>query len=247
MSARNKSENGAPPRCLSIIHQEDAGPGVFALEANARGWQMDNWLIAAGEPAPGDPLTYDAAFAFGGAMDAHQEDMYPWLREEKAILAGLLDAEVPTMGVCLGSQLLADAAGAPAVRADEPEIGWFGIEVTSEGAADPVIGGLEPGFEALQWHSYRSPLPPGAVELASSPLALQAYRIGDRTWGIQFHAEVTEVDAVSWAVNYAVDPDAVRVGIDPDALSAQILEGIGEWNRLGRGICGRFLEVAESV
>ena len=53
-------------------------------------------------------------------------------------------------------------------------------------------------------------------------------------WGIQFHAEVTEVDAVSWAVNYAVDEDAVEMGIDPDALSAQILERIGEWNRLGR-------------
>ena len=57
--------------------------------------------------------------------------------------------------------------------------------------------------------------------------------------------EVTEVDAVSWAVNYAVDEDAVAMGIDSDTLSSQILERIGEWNALGRGLCGRFLAEAE--
>jgi GMP synthase-like glutamine amidotransferase len=76
---------------------------------------------------------------------------------------------------------------------------------------------------------------------------MQAYRIGNSAWGIQFHAEVTEVDAVSWAVNYAVDEDAVEMGIDSDALSAQILERIGEWNRLGRELSGRFLAEAERL
>jgi GMP synthase-like glutamine amidotransferase len=140
---------------------------------------------------------------------------------------------------------LAEAAGARAERAPQPEIGWYTVEVTGAAAEDPVIGPLAPRFEAFEWHSYRSPLPPGAVELATSPGALQAYRIDDTAWGIQFHAEVAEVDAVSWAVNYGVDEDAVRMGIDPEVLSGEILEQIGEWNALGRGICGRFLEVAE--
>jgi len=234
-------------RSLAIIHQLDAGPGVFAEEARNRGWAMDQWLIPAGDSAPSDPLSYDAVFSFGGAMNADQEAEHPWLRDEKKLLARLLDGGVPTMGVCLGSQLLAEAAGAPAVRASEPEIGWFDIDVTGEGAADPVIGGLSSRFEAFQWHSYRSALPQGAVKLAESPLALQAYRVGDCAWGIQFHAEVSRTDAVSWAVNYAVDPDAMRIGIDPDLLSAQILERIGEWNLLGRGICARFLAVAEAA
>ena len=234
-------------RALAITHQSDAGPGVFALEARERGWNLDEWLISADGEPPKDPLSYDAVLSFGGAMHSDQEAEHPWLRTEKEILGQLVEAGVPTLGVCLGSQLLAEASGAPAVRAERPEIGWFGVEVTADGAADPLIGGLEPGFDAFQWHSYRSPLPPGAAELAASPLALQAYRIGESAWGIQFHAEVTEVDAMSWAVNYAVDPDAVRVGIDPDALAAEILERIGEWNQLGRGICGRFLGVAESA
>lgn len=232
-------------RALAITHQSDAGPGVFAHEAHERGWELDEWLIPAGGEPPGDPLAYDAVISFGGAMHSDQEAEHPWLLAERELLGQLLEAGVPTLGVCLGSQLLAAAAGAPAIRSDQPEIGWFCVEVSTNGAADPLVGGLEPGFQALQWHSYRSPLPPGAVELASSPLALQAFRIGNQAWGIQFHAEVTEVDAMSWAVNYAVDEDAVRMGIDPDALAAEILERIGEWNALGRGICGRFLEVAE--
>jgi GMP synthase (glutamine-hydrolysing) len=234
-------------KSLAIVHQTDAGPGVFAEEARHRGWRMDEWLLPSGEPPPEDPLSYDAVLAFGGAMHADQETEHRWLREEKSLLARLLDAGMPLMGVCLGSQILAEAAGARAERAPEPEIGWFQVELTEEGAADPVTGDLGSPFVAFQWHSYRSPLPVGAVELATSPVALQAYRIGNSAWGIQFHAEVTETDAVSWAVNYGVDEDAVRIGIDPDALSAETLERIGEWNRVGRALCGRFLAQAESL
>jgi GMP synthase (glutamine-hydrolysing) len=150
------------------------------------------------------------------------------------------------LGVCLGSQLLAEAAGARAERAPEPEIGWYELELTSEGTRDPVLGAIGSPFEAFQWHSYRSPLPPGAIALASSALAMQAFRIGDSAWGVQFHAEVSKEDAVSWAVNYDVDEDAVRMGIDPDELSAQILLRIGNWNRLGRELCARFLGAAQT-
>jgi GMP synthase-like glutamine amidotransferase len=235
------------PKALAIVHQPDAGPGVFRDEALARDWEMDSWLIATSDAPPSDPLSYDAVLTFGGAMHSDQEAEHPWLRNEKGLLARLIDAGVPTMGVCLGSQLLAESAGARAERAPRPEIGWYGVELTPQGSRDPVFGGLASRFEAFQWHSYRSPLPPGAIELATSPIAMQAYRIGNSAWGIQFHAEVTEVDAVSWAVNYAVDEDAVEMGIDSDALSAQILERIGEWNRLGRELSGRFLAEAERL
>ena len=236
------SESEAP-RCLAIVHQTDAGPGVFEEAVRERGWRLDTWLISSGRPAPADPLGFDAVMAFGGAMHADEEDEHPWLRDEKELLRRALDLGVPVLGVCLGSQLLATAAGAHAERAERPEIGWYDVGVSPEGASDPVLGELAPRFEAFQWHSYRSPLPPGAIELASSPLALQAFRVGDRAWGIQFHAEVSESDAVSWAVNYAVDPDAVEMGIDADTLTAEILARISGWNALGRGLCARFLDV----
>ena len=132
--------------------------------------------------------------------------------------AALLDRGVPLLGVCLGSQLLAEAAGAPARRASEPEIGWHEVEVTGGGSRDPLLGPLAPRFEAFQWHSYECPLPPGATALARSDMCLQAYRIGDSAWGIQFHAEVTRADAEAWIDDYRSDEDAVRIGLDPDAL-----------------------------
>jgi GMP synthase-like glutamine amidotransferase len=175
-------------RALAIVHQSDAGPGVFAEEIAARGDQLDAWLIAQGEPVPMDALHYDAVLTFGGAMNADEEDAHPWLAEEKALLAELLERGVPTLGVCLGAQLLAEAAGARPRRAARPEIGWYPVQVAAEAADDPLLGPLAPEFRALEWHSYEFPLPPGATTLAHSAGCLQAYRIGEVAWGIQFHA-----------------------------------------------------------
>jgi GMP synthase (glutamine-hydrolysing) len=232
-----------PMRALAIVHQPDAGPGVFAEEMGERGVELDEWTLSErGSAPPREIADYDAVLTFGGAMHADQEDRHPWLRFEKDFFSAILDDGMPIMAVCLGTQVLADAAGGEARRAREPEIGWFEIEVTEEGAADPVIGPLAPSFTGFQWHSYEALPPDGAAILARSPVCPQAYRIGDRAWGIQFHAEVTAADAGDWIDDYRADEDAVRIGIDPEALRAETEKRIGEWNRLGRELCGRFLD-----
>jgi GMP synthase (glutamine-hydrolysing) len=231
-------------RALTIVHQRDAGAGVFVDAIQSSGVKVDEWLPAERAEPPDDPASYGAVFTFGGAMHADQESRHPWLRGEKAILAGLLERGVPLMGVCLGSQLLAEAAGAPARRASEPEIGWFDVAVTAEGEADPVIGPLAPRFEAFQWHSYEAPLPAGATALARSAVCLQAYRLGEVAWGIQFHAEVSARDVESWIDGYREDEDAVRIGLDPDAFRASTRARISAWNELGRELCERFLAAA---
>jgi len=233
-------------RALAIVHQRDAGPGVFAEAAAARGVALETWHPAEGEPAPADPTAYSAVLTFGGAMHADQAQAHQWLRIEKDLLAGLLDAGTPLLGVCLGSQLLAEAGGGTARRASEPEIGWSEIELTPEGRDDPLLGPLAPRFEAFQWHSYEAAAPLGAVELARSPVCLQAYRLADRAWGIQFHAEVSGDDAASWIADYRSDEDAVRIGLDPIALARETAAKIGDWNAVGLGICDRFLELAYS-
>ena len=229
-------------RALAIVHQPDAGPGVFAEAFAERGDQLDSWEIAEGAGPPADPRSYGAVLSFGGAMNAHQEEEHSWLRFEKDLLAELLGRGMPLMGVCLGAQLLAEAAGATPRRASQPEIGWHEVEVTPEGVEDPLLAPLAPRFSAFQWHSYEAPLPPAATALARSPVCLQAYRIGDSAWGIQFHAEVSAPDAEHWFDDYRSDPDAVRIGIDPEALQAQTRAAIGDWNRLGRELCRRFIE-----
>jgi GMP synthase-like glutamine amidotransferase len=231
-------------RVLAIGHQRDAGPGVFAEAAAEQGADLDVWWVAETEEPPADPRRYDAVMVFGGAMHADQEEAHPWLRAEKELLADLLGRDTPVLGVCLGTQLLAEAAGAPARRASRPEIGWHEVELMPEAASDPVMSGLPDRFEALGWHSYEAPLPPGAQPLAHSPVCLQAYRTGERAWGIQFHAEVSAEDAERWIRDYEADPDAVAIGLDPDAFLAATRRRIGAWNDLGRALCRRFLAEA---
>ena len=150
-------------RALAIVHQGDAGPGVFADAMRSGGVQLDTWLRAEEELPPRDLRDYAAVLTFGGAMHADQESSHPWLADEKALLRELLERGTPLLGVCLGAQLLAAAAGATVGRAREPEIGWHDVEVTAEGAQDPLLAPLAPGFNGFQWHSYEFALPPGAV------------------------------------------------------------------------------------
>jgi GMP synthase (glutamine-hydrolysing) len=234
-------------KALAIVHQPDAGPGVFAEEMRARGVELDQWMLSErGAGPPREIAEYDAVLTFGGAMHADQEDRHPWLRFEKDFLAAMLDDGMPILAVCLGAQVLADAAGGEARRASQPEIGWFEIEVTEEGAADPVIGPLAPTFTGFQWHSYEAVAPEGAVILARSAVCPQAYRIGDRVWGIQFHAEVTAANLTHWIEDYRSDEDAVRIGVDPVKLRRETEPRIDDWNRLGRELCGRFLDTIGS-
>jgi GMP synthase-like glutamine amidotransferase len=229
-------------RVLAIVHQRDAGPGVFAEAIAATGGELDEWTLAERPQPPADPFGYDAVLVFGGAMNADEGERHGWIGEERALLRELLEREVPLLGLCLGGQLLATAAGAEPRRASRPEIGWHRVEVTREGEEDPLLGPLAPSFEAFQWHSYEFPLPAGAVPIARSDVCLQGCRLGERAWALQFHPEVTRDDALHWIANYRADPDAVRIGIDPAQLGPDTELKIGAFNDLGRGLCGRWLK-----
>jgi GMP synthase (glutamine-hydrolysing) len=230
-------------RVLTIVHQPDAGAGVFGREAEAAGHELVPWVPSNGEPPELDSI--DAAMAFGGAMHPDQEQEHPWLKRDKELLAELLERRIPTLGVCLGSELLAEVAGAPPLRASRPEIGWYRIELSEEGAEDPLFSGLPREFEGFGWHSYEWPLPLNGVALASSDVCLQAFRLADvPAWGVQFHAEVSREDLNAWLASYDKDADAVRLGLDPEALRQESAQRIGDWNALGSGLAARFLEAA---
>jgi GMP synthase-like glutamine amidotransferase len=230
-------------RVLAVVHQRDAAAGVFGEAARADGHELIEWL-APEQPVPSlDAI--DAAMVFGGAVNVDEGAENPWLRAEKQLLGDLLTRGCPTLGVCLGAQLLAEAAGGEARRAPEPEIGWKEIELTAEGTTDPLLGPLPTRFESLQWHSYEASLPPGATALAQSPVCLQAYRLSsDRAWGVQFHPEVTSADLGAWLDGWRTDPDAVRIEIDPETIRRESEQRIEAWNELGRGLARRFLAAA---
>jgi GMP synthase (glutamine-hydrolysing) len=216
---------------------------VFQDAAKAAGWDLEQWLVPGGPP-PDRIEAYDAVLVLGGAMHVDELTAHPWLDSERELLARLVDAGTPTLGVCLGAQQLAAASGAGVRRAGRPEIGWHTVELTPDGAADRLLGPLAPAFEAFQWHAYEFELPAGAVQLARSNVCLQAYRLGATAWGIQFHAEVSAADALAWVADTSKDPDAVAAAIDEAHLRLCTERSIEAWNETGRALFARFLELA---
>lgn len=231
-------------RVLTIVHEHDAGPGVFGEVLAASGAEVDRWLAAEQSSPPAATTAYDVVMTFGGAMHPHQQERHPWLADEKRLLADVLADGVPLLGVCLGAELIAEVAGGATRHMPCPEIGWYEVSLTDAGHDDPVLGPVGAGFQALEWHSYAIEPPAGAAVLARSESCVQGYRIGGRAWGIQFHAEVTDSDFQYWLDHYTMDADAVRVGLDPDAIARATAGRMQSWHELGRGICARFLEAA---
>jgi GMP synthase-like glutamine amidotransferase len=219
---------------LSVVHGGDAGTELFGPVVAAAGHQLTEWSFASG----GAPPSYDAVLVFGGSIHPDQDDQHPWLKEQVRWLEGLIADGVPTLGICLGSQLLARAAGASAGPLAEPEIGWYEVELTEAGLADPVLSALPAQFMALESHYYGHGLPDGAAELARNTACLQGFRLGDACWGVQFHPEVTEPQLNRWAT----EKDA----LEPERFLAETRQQISTWNNLGRRLCNAFLAAADA-
>jgi GMP synthase (glutamine-hydrolysing) len=226
---------------LSIVHPGDAGSELFGPLVAEAGHRFEEWSFESNTPPPRPLDSYDAVLVFGGPMHVDQHELHPWLREESDWLRGLLEGPQPTLGICLGSQLLAQAAGAQVGPLPEPEIGWSEVELTEAGTADPVLSVLPAKFRALQWHHYGHGLPEGAVALAHSAASLQGFRLGEGCWGVQFHPEVTEPQLERWI------GDKSDLPADPERLRAETSEQIGPWNALGRRLCRSFLAAAERL
>jgi GMP synthase (glutamine-hydrolysing) len=223
---------------LALVHGEDARAELFAPLVAESGHRLDEWSFGWGTPPPRPLDGYDAVFVFGGFMHPDQDDLYPWFHDELDWLGTLLEGPVPTLGICLGSELLARAAGAWVGQLAMPEIGWGEVELTDAGTADAVFSALPPRFDGLLWHHYAHDLPEGAVALAHSAASLQAFRLGETCWGVQFHPEVTEPQLERWIADESDPPP------DRARLLAETRERIGAWNELGRRLCRSFLAAA---
>ncbi len=228
-------------RVLSLIHGANARGALFDDVVREHGHTLEEWSLAWETPPPRPVDDYDAVLVFGGSMHADQDDRHPWLQEETFLLQRILGSHQPVLGVCLGAQLLARAAQAPVMAVPEPEIGWYDVELSPEAENDPVLGVLPQRFSAFQWHYYTHALPAGAVELARSEACIQAFRLGDLAWGVQFHPEVTQAQIDSWLADEDDRP------ANADAIAEESRERIGEWNALGRTLCAAFVETAALV
>ena len=140
-----------------------------------------------------DVSRYNGLIVLGGPMNVDQADRFPHLTTEIAAIQEALARGIPILGICLGAQLLAAALGASVRPNNVREIGWYRLHPTAAAGGDPLCRHLDGNQHVFQWHAYTFDLPPGAVHLASTPTCPnQAFRFGDRAYGLQFHLEADE-------------------------------------------------------
>lgn len=228
-------------RVLSVTHGPSVPGGVFDEAVETAGYTLERWQVPDGG-SPDPASSYDAVMVFGGSQHPDQDDRFHWLGREESFLQEVLAARVPVFGVCLGSQMLARAAGARVGPVSTPEIGWLDVALTPAGADDPVLGTLPSPAKVFQWHHYTFALPPGAVALAESDVCLQAFRLDSLpAWGIQFHAEVTRAMVDAWVEE---DEGGGELPMSPAALMEESARRIARSTAQGTALANAFLREA---
>jgi len=219
-------------RVLAVIHSHDAGPELFTEVLAEDGHELVEWDIRVqGSP----PQDVDAVMVFGGDQNVGEELRHPWLHEEYDALRRWVEDGTPLLGVCLGAQTLAHAFGARVQPIGTALAGFYDTELTEEGRSDPVLGVLPPRFEAFNGNGYRFDFPENATPLATGPVP-QAFRIGERAWGVQFHPEIRRDHVMTWFVDAPPRP--------VEEIAAELDEKLPAWQVKGRALCRAFLAAA---
>jgi GMP synthase-like glutamine amidotransferase len=210
-------------RALVLKHVPQEGPGRIAQALRAAGFTKEVLELWRGDALPETLDGYAALVVMGGPMGVSEigDPRFAFLAGEARLLERAVASDFPTLGVCLGAQLLAHAAGARvyANELGEPpvtvrEVGWGAIHFVEDAAAEPVLAGLDAAETVFHWHGDTFDLPAGAVLLASTlHCKNQMFRLGRRQFALQFHVEVESADIESWLES---DAEYVRAALGPN-------------------------------
>ncbi|MBI5599649.1 MAG: gamma-glutamyl-gamma-aminobutyrate hydrolase family protein [Deltaproteobacteria bacterium] len=227
-----------------IQHVAHEGPGILGDFLERNGFIVRRVRVYRGEAVPRDVAENSILIVLGGPMGAYEDDKYPFLKDELRLIGSALKSGVPTLGVCLGSQLMARAAGARVYPGGKKEIGWYTLRLTAEGARDRLFLGLPSEFMVFQWHGDTFDLPPGAALLASSDIyPNQLFRVGKRAYAFQFHLEVTEKMIGEWLTVNDDEIKGLKGAVNPAAVKKETGAGIGTLQRYGGSVFSRFLRL----
>ena len=188
---------GADDTLLVLQHIACEPPAAYEDELLAWGASVERVMVDEGGALP-DWREFAGIVAMGGPMGAYEDERFPWLVAEKALIAQAVNAGAPYWGVCLGSQLLAASLGARVYSGAEPEVGVLAVALTDGAAEDPVFKHAPAEFSALQWHGDTFELPDGARQLARSTAYEQQAFVFKRAYALQFHLEVDSALAQEW-------------------------------------------------
>ncbi len=182
-------------RLHSIEHEPFEGLANIEVWAKKRGHTISRTLLFNNEKLL-EMNDFDWLVIMGGSMNIYEEEKYPWLREEKNFIAEAIAGKKIVLGICLGSQLIADVLGGRVSKNKNKEIGWFPVSLTTDAKNSPVFNILPKTFTAFHWHGDTFKIPPGAARIAESEgCANQAFEYG-RVIGLQFHIEYS-VDSIN--------------------------------------------------
>lgn len=216
---------------LQHVDFEDAA-GIADWAAR-RGHGVAATRLFAGDPLPG-LKDFDFLAVMGGPMNIYEHLEHPWLEQEKLFLRRAVDADKAVLGVCLGAQLLADVLGGAVRQGVYKEIGWLPVRSTPEGYGHTLIKGFPAAYVPLHWHGDTFSIPPGAVRLAESEACPnQAFALGERVAGLQFHLETTAASLERLMAHcgselaeggpYVQQPEQLRAGLSNTEQTHRLL------------------------
>jgi GMP synthase-like glutamine amidotransferase len=226
--------------CLVVQHVAPERAFSIADALDAEGVDVDLCRVFEGDVVPADVTGLDGLVVMGGPMAADSDQDFCSRKAELGLIAAAIAAQTPTLGVCLGAQLVAKAAGASVRRGERGlEIGWSAVTLTEECDQDPLFAGLPETLVVLQWHGDTFDLPPGAVHLIrNSTYPNQGFRLGDVVWGLQFHLEV-DADAVCGFLE-AFGSDAAGIPGCSDAIRTETSSAVAALTPSRDLVLGRF-------
>ncbi len=228
------------PRFLVIEHEPACPPAHLGTWLDDAGADLEVCRPWAGDDLPG-LAEYDGFVILGGSMSAHDDATHPWLTTVKERIREAVDTGLPTLGVCLGHQLVAVALGGTVeINPRGQQVGLYDVGWRPEAKDDDLVSGLPPTMRGIQWNTdLVTALPDGAVVLAATAEdELQVARFAPTVWGVQLHPEADEPVVRSWAagdrddhLERGIDQAAVLAGID--AARTELDEA---WRPLATGL-----------
>jgi GMP synthase (glutamine-hydrolysing) len=220
---------------LVIQHDADKGLGLFAPPLAAAGLELDVVFAGHGELELGD---HAAVIALPGV--ANPVDETPAISSTREVIRDALRRQVPVFGICLGGELLAEAAGGHTHKC-RPEWGFREVALLPAAREDDLLADLPERVTVFQAHDYGFDLPPGAVALAGAADAVQAFRVGANAWGIQFHPEPTleMLDGWTTVLGHLMQAN----GVDPELTRRLGRRYVPEWRAHADSMARRFAAV----
>ncbi|HVY64849.1 MAG TPA: glutamine amidotransferase [Gammaproteobacteria bacterium] len=230
------------PHTLAIRHVPFEDLGLLGPLLAERGHAIEYVEAPTANLTALDPLAADLLVVLGGPIGVYENDRYPFIDAEIGLLSRRLAAGRPTLGICLGSQMMAKALGARVYPSGVKEIGWAQLELTAEGSASSLRH-LR-GTPVLHWHGDTFDIPEGAVRLASTPLCRnQAFSAGPHALGLQFHAEAAGRALEAWFVGHACEIGATS-GVSVAQLRNDTLRHSSLLEQNGRAFFREWLSTA---